>query len=87
MARGTVYVQERDEKQQGALKEGGWGEIRLGAAEEEVVVKLRRGTSWVFVLKMRSVPFTMQVFLPAIRRGLSLFLSCTVLLDLFLLLG
>jgi hypothetical protein len=79
----------RERKNNRVLKRrvGGGDSVAEEEEEEEVVVKLRRGTSLVFVLKMRSVPFTMQVFLPAIRRGLRLFLSSIILLVLFLLLG
>lgn len=60
-----------------------WGAV----VEEEVVVKPRRGTSLGFCSEdAERVPFTMQVFLRAIQMGLSLFLHCTVLLGLFLLL-
>jgi hypothetical protein len=46
MARGTVYVQEREGKTTGCFKGGVGGEsVEAAEEEEEVVVKLRRGTS------------------------------------------
>jgi hypothetical protein len=76
-------VRERQENQRGALR--GRGGLVGAVVEEEVVVEPRRGTSLGFCSEDAECAFTMQVFLQAIQMGLSLFLYCTVLLDLFLL--